>query len=261
MATAYRTPSPLRHIAFAGGGFVALVLVLFCAVGLLDQLSQRTEESVRTFADVERVELDLSSGEVELVPARGKEMVVREKRHSGLVSPSSSRSFDGRTLKLDGGCDVFVVLNCKVDYRIEVPRGTTVDVQGFAGSITARDIRGSLHIDNKAGDVRAINVRGPRIEVRTRAGDAEVRDVVGRYVSVETAAGDADARLLRPARDLRVETHAGDATVVVPDVGYRIDADSNAGDTNVKVRRNDLSKRTLRVRTKAGDASIRPLPK
>lgn len=261
MVTGYRTPSPLRHAAFALAGLVTLVVVLAAAVFVLDRFSQRTESSTTTWSNVESLDLDLHRGEVELVPARGKKLVVRETRRSGIVSASSSQDFDGRRLTLDGGCEVFIVLTCEVDYRIEVPRGADIDINGGAASITVRDIRGNVRVDNKLGDVRVINVHGDRIYVRTRAGDAEARDVVGRFVTVESAAGNADARLLEPARDLRVETHAGDATAVVPDVGYRIDADSDAGDTAVKVRRDDASRRALRVRTNAGDTSIRPLPR
>jgi hypothetical protein len=256
--TAYRSPSPLRHAAFVVGGLVAVMIVLACAVTLLDQLAQRTRHSVQSFAGVEQVKVDLGRGNVDIVPARGKKMRVLASRKSGIVSASSSYDFDGRKLELHGGCRV-IVLTCEVDYKIEVPRGTAVHVRGFAGSVTARNIRGSVDLSNTAGDVRAFNIRGPRVELSTKAGSAEATDIRARYVSVQSAAGNASARLLVPARDLRVETHAGDAKAIVPDVGYRIDAGTDGGDTHVRVRRSERSSRVLRVRTNAGSVSVLPL--
>jgi hypothetical protein len=258
VTTAYRTPSPLRHIGFGLASLGALLIVAGGAVGLLDQLSERSDQSVRLWSGIERVELDVGRGDVEIVPARGKRVRVREERRSGTVSASSSQSRAGSTLKLEGGCHVFV-LTCEVDYRIEVPAGTALDVEAFAGGITVRDTEGNVRLESKAGAVRALGVRGRRIDIRTSAGIAEADRVTARYVSVRTAAGNAVASVLEPPRDLLVETHAGDAEAFVPDVGYRIDADSDAGDAKVRVRRNDLSGRSLRVRTNAGNATVRAL--
>jgi hypothetical protein len=240
------------------GGFVSLLLVAACALFLLDVLSQRTERSVTLWPGVERVELDLGRGNVEIVPARGKGVRVEEERRSGIVSASSSRKLTGHRLKLHAGCRV-VILDCSVNYRIQVPRGTAVDVKGLAGSITARDVDGNVRLVSTAGDVRAIAVRGRRVELKTSAGTAEAGGVVAPYVSVRSAAGNAIAELLAPPRDLFVETHAGDATATLPDVGYRIDAGTDAGDTKIRVRRDDRSRRIVRVRTNAGNATVRGL--
>jgi hypothetical protein len=52
-------------------------------------------------------------------------------------------------------------------------------------------------------------------------------------------------------------TSAGDVDLLVPDEIYRLDADSNAGDVDTRsVRVDPDARRTIRVRTSAGDIRV-----
>jgi len=141
--------------------------------------------------------------------------------------------------------------NSDVDYKVNVPAGTAVDVNGISvdtdisgvcgsltvntvsgniqlqclegegqiqtvsGDVTVRDARGPLEINATSGD---IDVQGARASVTAHnvSGDVSLTDIAGNDVDVETVSGDVEysGRVLDGGR-YRLAAHSGDVTLHV----------------------------------------------
>lgn len=141
--------------------------------------------------------------------------------------------------------------NSDVDYKINVPAGTAVDINGISvdtdisgvcgsltvntvsgdvqlqclegegqiqtvsGDVTIRDARGPLEINATSGD---IDVQGARNSVTAHnvSGDVSLLDISGNDVDVETVSGDVEysGRVLDNGR-YRLAAHSGDVTLHV----------------------------------------------
>jgi len=141
--------------------------------------------------------------------------------------------------------------NSEVDYRINVPVGTAVEISGISidsdisgvcgavtisttsgdvvlqcldgdgqiqtisGDVTVTDARSALEINATSGDVQVRGARGP-VTVHNTSGDVTLSDVSGNDVDVETVSGDLDysGRVLDSGR-YRLSSHSGDVTLHV----------------------------------------------
>lgn len=81
--------------------------------------------------------------------------------------------------------------------RLEVPRGSTVDVTTSSGDVSIGEIAGDAKVLTSSGDVTIAAVTS--LDVTTTSGDVEARSTHG-TVAVRTSSGDIDVR------------HPGDAT-------------------------------------------------
>jgi hypothetical protein len=238
VATAYRTPTFLRRAAFWVAAIASTAVVVVVSTTMLDQFSRSTERTTNVVTGVSNLDVEIGRGEVDVVAVPGRTVRVHETRESGIVRTGGSSQLTGRTLRLDGGCDLgFAPLTCEVRYRVEVPARTNVTIHTGAGAVEVRGIRGDLTVKTGVGQVDATGIASRRVELGTGVGQAR-------------------ARLVRPPAELLIETGVGDTEVAVPDVGYRIDEESGVGEVSVRVRRDDRSARRIRIRSGVGDARV-----
>jgi DUF4097 and DUF4098 domain-containing protein YvlB len=96
-----------------------------------------------------------------------------------------------------------------VDYTIRVPPETAVELRSVSGDIELQNLQGEVRIQSVSGDQRLVNIRNLGL-ARTVSGDIEVTDVEGTAeASVTTVNGDVRARNLKTPR-LEVRTISGD---------------------------------------------------
>jgi hypothetical protein len=96
-----------------------------------------------------------------------------------------------------------------VDYTIRVPSETAVELRSVSGDIDLQNLQGEVRIQSVSGDQRLVNIRNLGL-ARTVSGDIEVTDVDGASeASVTTVNGDVRARNLKTPR-LEVRTISGD---------------------------------------------------
>jgi hypothetical protein len=294
----YRTSRPVRRLLFAIGSLLTLMMIAWGSAQALDRLSIDEDHVVERYADVRAIDLRHAHGDVELVRARGRRVVVTiDSRRGFLSGHDRSAALDGGTLRLRGSCDFLNLGTCEEDYRVEVPRGVSVTVRTSAGEATARGLRGDLDLRSSAGPVRAVDVRGGAVELRSSAGPVDADDVRADTldlrssagpvtatevvattlqlrssagpvsadrtravrVTAETSAGPVDLELLSPPLSVDADSTAGGVTVRVPDVGYAVDAHTSAGEERVDVRQNPGARRKIRADSSAGDVNVLPL--
>ena len=277
---AYRSSRPVRRLLFGLASLLTLLMILWGSAQALDALSIEEERIARSYSGVAEIDLRHAHGNVDLVRADGRRVIVAiDSRHGFLSAHEREDELRGGELRLRGSCDFLTLGTCEEDYRIEVPRGVAVSVRTSAGETIARGLRdGDIELRSSAGPVRALDVRGSSVELRSNAGPVtaigvrarrltleshaggiDVSRSIARRVVASTSAGATDVELLRPPLSVDAHSSAGGVTVRVPDAAYDVNAHTSAGQEDVRVRQRPASHRKIDAESSAGDVSVLPL--
>jgi DUF4097 and DUF4098 domain-containing protein YvlB len=257
----YRTPPALRRALTVVAAIVALLLVAWGAVSILQLATRHTTTEVDRYRDITALVIeDASDIRLTSAPA-GAPLEVRARVTESLVTPErQARRGDNGTLRLSSSCSPgFFAEWCGVDYEIAVPAGTAIQARTSAGDIDAQDISTTLPVElhSSAGDITVIGALAPSLRLSTDAGDVRASGVRADEVIADSSAGDIDASLLGPAERLDVRTSAGDVDLVVPDTVYRVETTTSAGDIDTQtIRTSPTASRSIRAVTSAGDIRI-----
>jgi hypothetical protein len=263
-APEHHTPHPIRRALFAGGALLALFLVLVGAYNVLD-LAMRETTTERNSYDSVRTLVVEDASDVRLTGAPADARLEVETRATeGLRTPDRSveRGAGGELRLSSSGCG-FLGGQCEVDYTIRVPSGTVVRVEADAGDVVAERLTTTepLVLDTSAGDVTAVDVRAPSIELSSSAGDVEGRALSARRIDLHSSAGDVIASLATPADAVGADSSAGDVELLVPNEVYRVDATSSAGDVDAGHLRTDpAARRAITAHSSAGDVRVAAQP-
>ena len=236
-----------------------LVILGATAIVLADVAFQKTTVVRHSFKEpIRTIVVRADSGDIELVPAPGRAVRVRETRQHTFKTPTFASGVDDGVLTIDAGCDAAFV-TCQTDLRVTVPTGVAVDAKSGSGDVDARgiDVR-RARLESDSGDVRA-ELLGPQRLVRARSdsGDVDVRSRDARVVDAQTNSGDVVvAANGRPRRVVAI-TDSGDVRVVVPAGEYRVDAQSDAGAAKLRrISRNDRAVRSIEAHSGSGDVRL-----
>jgi DUF4097 and DUF4098 domain-containing protein YvlB len=263
-APAHRTPPAIRRSLFVAAALLALFLVLVGTYEVIDLASRHTTTERASYDGVRSLVIDDAS-DVRLTGApSGAPLEVVTRSTEGLRTPElSAERGSGGELRLDSSCGGFPGGHCSVDYTIHVPAGTVIDAEAGGGDVLAERLTTTepLVLDSSAGDVTAVDVRAPSIELSSSAGDVEARALSADRIGLHSSAGDVIASLAAPAEQLRAESSAGDVELLVPNEVYRVDATSSAGDVDDGDLRTDPSaERTITAHSSAGDVRVAAQP-
>jgi len=134
-----------------------------------------------------------------------------------------------------------------VDYDLEAPPGSSVEVVAEAGEVSISGLDGTIEVRSEAGDVEVRDARGP-VEVEAQAGDVRVGPVAmdTGAVSLTVGTGDVELRDVVVGRlETTVETGSatlegrfrgtGEVSVGTGDVYVRVPAES-AADLELEAR-------------------------
>jgi Toastrack DUF4097 len=254
-----RTPAPIRHALFAVGALLAIAMIGFSALSLLDLAARHTVTERAAYAGVESLVV-AGDGDVRITGGgTGGRTEVTTRLREGLWSPSHSATRDGGTLRLGSHCPAAFGDSCHVRYEIRVPSSTPVQVRTGAGDIAVADLdaNSAVELETSAGDISASSVAAPRLTLKSAAGDIDARTVSAPRIELRSSAGDVSAELGEPADRLLAETSAGDISLLVPDLVYRVDASSSAGDVDDSgMRTSPDAPRLILARSGAGDVRV-----
>ena len=139
-------------------------------------------------------------------------------------------------------------------------RGGEVELRSSAGPVDADDVRAdTLDLRSSAGPVTATEVLAATLRLRSSAGPVSAERARAARVTAHASAGPVDLELLSPPLSVDADSTAGGVTVRVPDVGYDVEARTSAGEERVEVRQNPGARRKVRVDSSAGDVNVLPL--
>ncbi len=128
-----------------------------------------------------------------------------------------------------------------VEFEIEVPAETSIDIDTSGGAITAQGLKAPAKLETSGGGITVTDLAAD-LEAHTSGGSIHLRDIQGRS-RVETSGGGIEAVNLRgPLRgetsggSIRLEDVAGDADVhtsgggiTIRNAGGRVEAETSGG--------------------------------
>lgn len=159
-------------------------------------------------------------------------------------------------------------LEASADLEVAVPRGRQVVVMLAAGTITARNVDGNLHLDTGSGAIMTSGTRGElnldtgsgdvtvdgaegEVNVDTGSGNVEVRDVSGPDLLVDTGSGNVRVNGVEVA-DIEIDTGSGDVVLLGARTGD-VGVDTGSGEVTVQTVAGSAS---IVVDTGSGDVTV-----
>lgn len=240
-----------------GGVFTALFLA-FGGLNAWSWLAHQTATEEHTYLQpTTRIELKVDSGDVSLVPGVAGQVSVR--RHLGwwMARPRPVESWDGTTLRIQGGCPTTIAGDCSLDYQLRVPAGVTVVASTASGALQVHDLTGDLDLSASSGDVDVTGTRG-RLSVRTSSGGVRASGLRSASVEVRASSGDVHLDFAQPPRMVRAQASSGDVDIVVPrGAAYGVQADADSGSTTVAVDQSFSSPYGIVAHASSGDIRVR----
>lgn len=180
-----------------GISFAALAVLggaVYAAAEVLEESDTHNDTITRP---VHHIVIKADAGDIDAVPG-GRSVEVERTDDYSLDSPDVSRTLDDGVLTIEAECDGVFSPFCTTDFRVEVPKGVTVDVRTYVGDIdidgiSARQIEARAYV----GDVKVDAARKAEVDARTNVGDVDVEMPRGAYdigsaVDADTDVGDVD---------------------------------------------------------------------
>lgn len=127
--------------------------------------------------------------------------------------------------------------NCGVDYTVQVPTGTAVDISSGTGDVTLSQLTAAVDVQTGTGEITTNGLSSPRVQLTVGTGDIK-------------------AGLTKSPSALSADVSTGDVSISVPAGEYAVDAQATTGDVNVKVPREAGSANTITVKVGTGDVTI-----
>jgi DUF4097 and DUF4098 domain-containing protein YvlB len=196
--------------------------------------------SYRVTGALARVEIQVRSGDAEVIDAPGNAVEVRRTDSFAFDRPAHERrSLKGGVLRISSRCPRMAIGSCSSSYRVAVPENVPLVIKGGDGSVRLSAFRGSA-------------------DVQTGSGDVTVDGFCGFGLSIKTGAGDARATATCSPQSLNLRSSSGDLEATVPGGGYRVEADSNTGATEVSgLQRNPAAPYEVQALSDSGDVTVR----
>jgi Putative adhesin len=245
----------LRILAIVG-----LVLLVIAALNALSWALRSTDQNSVAIADpYERVEIDVSVGEVIVEAGSGDETTLEYRTESGFLRSAEVRQrIEGNRLVIDGDCGrSWLPLGyCRADVTLTVPADVDVVASSSAGRVTAIGLEGSADLESSAGEVDVHDHSGP-LRAHSSAGGVTVDGLASDDAEISSSAGVVEVTAVEPPENLVAESSAGDVRVTLPDEDYDLEADTSAGDVRLEVSIDPDSEYHVRVDSSAGDVTVR----
>jgi Toastrack DUF4097 len=224
-------------LVVASGAIVGLV-VLVTGVGWVASLHTRSASYAVT-APVSRVDLQLASGNADIVGSSSPAVQVRRTEDYAFGHPARERRWLTRgVLHIVSGCPHIVMGSCSASYEVAVPQGVTITVHTDSGGIRMNGVSGNA-------------------SVGTRSGNVDVEAYCGFHLSAASDSGNVTVVTACPPQSLRLQTGSGDAAALVPPGRYRIAAVSGGHRERVSGVKDDPgSSFTITVSSGSGAVAV-----
>ena len=243
---------------------LAIVGVVLLAIAALSAVSwalrTRGGDTVSITETYDRVDIDVSVGEVVVEAGSGSETTLEYRTESGLWREAEvTHEVDGDRLVIDADCGggwLRVPFGyCRADVTLTVPSVVDVVAHSSAGRVTVTGLQGSADLESSAGRVDVHDHSGP-LRAHSSAGVVTVDGLASDDAEITSSAGVVEVTAVQPPRNLVAESSAGQVTVRLPEEEYDLDADTSAGDVRLEVAIDPDSEYHVRVRSSAGDVTV-----
>lgn len=266
--TASAQPGATGRVLTALGVVLAVVVVGFGALFLVDLMTSETSTTHRTYDAVDSVEL-VADGAV-TVRATDGDIEVDAIAHSGLREPGYAEDRSADRLELTHRCGPPVALpRCSGDLDVTVPAGTEVVIRTENGDVVASGLAGALSARTANGDIEVTDSETD-VETTTSNGDISVTNVGGTVtadssngrITISTVSGNASAttsngsvEVSAVGGDVHGESSNGRVTVVGDGEPVALTISTSNGDEVIEGPTNPDAERSVEIRTSNGDVA------
>ena len=259
MNTTTTTTSAGRRAWVTGGSIVAAVALVIGTVQIVSVFARQRTTETQTFpaAGVRHLDVRSPNGTVEVLGGAVDEITLTARISHGLRGTSHEAALVGTVLRVRSSCP-FLSTWCGVDYRIVVPREVSVDVDVSNGRLIVRDVGGGVRAEASNGAIELARLTGD-LDVSTDNGRVESTGLRSDRVVARTSNGRVRLEFSEPPTGVEARSSNGRVDVVLPTTtdAYRVDLDTNNGSTDVGVRTDPTSRRSIVGRTNNGDVTVR----
>lgn len=248
--------------ALAAG--LAGMTVTLGACGSISVTTYHEDRRYEVPGGVAGLDVRIDGADVEIVGGDTDRITVQERLSwSKGQKPTPTHRREGDTLVLTYKCpDGFTIgfNECRVGYRLQVPREMAAKVRTDAGDIRVRGTQGDIRAQTDAGNIRISELRGGNVTATTDAGNVELDGVRADRVTADTDAGNITLRFAadRPPSFVDADADSGNIRIWLPtSASYRITTRTDSGDPRVTDVVNDpRSTRRINARTDAGNITV-----
>ncbi|GGN55250.1 GNAT family acetyltransferase [Actinoplanes lobatus] len=203
----------------AGVSTLAIAMCALLAAGCDPNASGSDQSAGNTYDVSEKVStisLDARGGNVTLTASDTSAVKVTEDLNYSDTKPETSHSVDGDTLKLvDKGCGGD---NCHVNYKIELPKGTIVQIKTAGGDITGSGLGANATVDTSGGDVKLeYSTAATLVDATSAGGNVTIKVPAGPYeVDAKTDGGNREVSVQEvPGSANKIKAKSGGGNVTV----------------------------------------------
>lgn len=244
----------------AGSIFTVVVLAAGSYTAVNAMAHEEVEAHRAVSADgVDEIVVRTTSGHVEVVgdPTATEIEVDATIRH-GLRRTDFSVTERGGRLFVDGTCNHFLALWCRVDVTLRVPADIPLDIGSSNGGIEVTDVDAGVVAKTSNGSVSLIGLGGD-VDARTSNGTVRGHGLDGDAASAKSSNGRIELTFASPPRRVEATTSNGSVEITVPedDTAYAIDTDASSNSsTEITVRTDPASDHTIAAKTSNGSISV-----
>ncbi|MGW7271846.1 DUF4097 family beta strand repeat-containing protein [Streptomyces sp. NPDC054864] len=187
---------------------------------------------------VTSLRIESYGGNVEVVDGGGSGISVTEEFEYTDEKPRAEHAVKSGELSLNApGCENDDAGKCGVNYTVEVPLGTAVNVESGGGDITVRGL---------SGDTAA----------KTGGGTVRIKESAAKTIDASTGGGDVETSFTSAPDQVNAESGGGNVTVRLPDGKYSVDARTDGGNRDVEVTNTPSSPHKVKAHTGGGNVNV-----
>jgi hypothetical protein len=241
------------------GSILTVGVIGFSTANAVSLLAHDEDVETSTFAagDVTELDIDASNGSIEIVGDDVERITVVAEISHGLRPTRHRAEVEGSTLVVRSSC-TWIPIWCGVDYHVTVPADLLITASADNGRLTVRDITGDVTADSDNGSVELVRLSGV---VRASSDNGRVTGTGLRSPSIEadTDNGRVSLTFAESPTTVIATSDNGRVEVVVPDTTdtYLVEAQTDNGSTDVGVRTDPESDRTILAATDNGSVTVR----
>lgn len=241
------------------GSILTVGAIGFGTAQAVSLLAHEETTETATFAAADITELDIASanGTIEIDGGDVEEITVVAEISHGLRPTGHRARVEGSRLVIRGSCP-FLSTWCATHYRITVPAGLTVDASTDNGRLSISDVTGTVLADSDNGRVELVRLTGDVI-ASTDNGRLVGTGLRSGSVDVDSDNGSVSLTFAAPPSIVSATSDNGRVEVVVPDTTdtYRVDLQTDDGATDVGVRTDPASDRSIHAESDNGSVTVR----
>jgi lia operon protein LiaG len=195
--------------------------------------------------DISKVEIDLSSSDLTVLPTTDKEITVE---FNGKISKKLKKKIKLDVKERDNTLKIELKDEDQIKFNIGVMIvDTNVEVY------LPEKIYESLKIDLSSGDIEMENIKSKEFILEASSGDIIVRDLEATINQFHTSSGEIKASNI--IGNIAADTSSGDITIQNEDVTGDIKAEASSGDVTVEFKE-EPSSLAIEFRASSGEGEV-----